>query len=344
VTVLFDRDVEVDYGFVHVDSGVGGWDGEVDQQAGQRNGLLGAAQPGLLVVMTATNVGLVPVRVEAHDGVPPVDDTYDEIVEASCDLRGPEVSLSAFDWRTRFVLPQGGPHRVRLSVRDFQAGREQPRHELEEPVCDSYLLQLWPAEMAPDEIVKVTSPEAASWHREVRPDASATRSAHEQALAEQGQRDEAVRLQSAHVRQRHLQRWGGHDPSPRLLEAEQDALALTADHRVLVDALAGLPPDRQRALALDLAGGRARQPTVRWTGSPRSTPSRPADHSRHRSTTCTRSSASCSRARPRPRPRSRLRRARSCRRAASRCTSASPLSMSSRPPQLTTRWRRHCGP
>lgn len=250
---MFEGDLQVHYGFVYVDSGVSGRDEGVEQRAGQRNGLLGAAQPGFLLISTGMHTGLVPFRVEAPDTAPPVDEIYGEIVEASCDLRGPEVSLSTFEWGTSFALPQGGPHRVRLSARDYEAGREQERYKPQEPVRDCYLLQLWPAPMAPDEIVKVSSRSAAYWHGVAREHPSAPPSPHEQALAEQRERDDAVIRQLARERKWYLQRWGGRDPSPRLLEVEEHATALTGDRRNLVDVIAALPAERQRALALDLA-------------------------------------------------------------------------------------------
>lgn len=253
VTVVFEGDLYVHYGFVYVDSGVGGWEGDVDQRAGQRNGLLGAAQPGFLYVTTGMHTGLVPFRVEALEVAPPVDDSYDEIVEASCDLRGPEVSLSTFDGYDEFVLPHSGPHRVRLSARDFQAGREHERYDAEEPVRDSYLLQLWPAPMAADEIVRQTSSAAAYWHGVAREHPAAPRSPHEQALAEQQEREDTVAQHRAYERAWFLQRWGGRDPSARLLEVEEHAMPLSRDRRDLVDAIVALPPDRQRALAVDLA-------------------------------------------------------------------------------------------
>jgi len=206
VEILFEGDVFVQYGFVHLDSGVGGLQ-TAEPRAGQRNGLLGAAEPGLLVVSTGMHTGFVPFRVEAHPAAPPVDTSYDEIVEASCDLRGPAVSLSTFDWATSFVVTQGGPHRVRLSARDFEAGREQDRYELHEPVRDSYLIQLWPAAPAPDEVIRVSSAEAAYWHGVALEHPTPSPSPHEQALAEQRYRDTDEGRQEAD-RDRNLRRLG----------------------------------------------------------------------------------------------------------------------------------------
>lgn len=252
MTVLFDAEVHVHYGFIHVDSGVGGWDGKVEHRAGQRNGLLGAVQPGFLLILTGMHTGLVPLRVEAHEGAPPIDETFEEVVEASCDLRGPELTLSTFEWGTSIMMPQHGPHRVRLSARGYEAGRQQERYDQEEPVLDSYLLQLWPAAMAPDEVVRVTSPNADHLHGEGLGQPSP--SPQDQALAEQHERDDAVAGRQTFERELHLLRWGGRDPSPRLLQVQDHAMALVPERRDLVDAIEALPPDRQRALAVDLAG------------------------------------------------------------------------------------------
>ena len=251
--VLFDGDVRVEYGYVHVDSGVGGWDQDLEARAGQRNGLLGAAQPGFLVVSTGMHTGLVPFRVEAHDHAPPLADGYGEIVEASCDLRGPELWLTTFDWGTSFVLPGNGPHRVRLSARHYEAGRKHERYKRKQRVRDSYLLQFWPAVMAPDQIVKVKAPSAQYWHTQARQQPDAPVSPYDVALAEQRERADVVEQHEAFERASTLQRWGGRDPSPRLLEVQRHALALTRERRDLVDAIAALPADRQRALAVRLA-------------------------------------------------------------------------------------------
>ena len=251
--VVFEGDVGVHYGFVYLDSGVGGWDPDVEARAGQRNGLLGAAQPGLLVMSTGMHTGLVPFRVEAHPVAPAVDRSYEEIVEASCQLRGPEVWLCAFDWATGFALPQAGSHRARLSARDYGAGLEQERYEPQDPVRDSYLLQLWPAPAAPDDVIRVTSQHAAYWHGVAREHPGAAPSPHEQALAQQHELDAAARRLHEQERHWYLQRWGGRDPSPRLLQVEQHAMALTRERRDLVDANEALTPEGQGRLALGLA-------------------------------------------------------------------------------------------
>lgn len=68
--VRFDHEIFVSYGFIYLDSGVGGWDGDLDQRAGESNGLAGAYQDGFVCLTTGTNTGSVPLRVEEHQNEP----------------------------------------------------------------------------------------------------------------------------------------------------------------------------------------------------------------------------------------------------------------------------------
>ncbi|MEU7906207.1 hypothetical protein [Actinoplanes sp. NPDC049118] len=51
--------------------------------ADESNGLCGAGVRGVLVLTTGTHTGWIPFRVELHEAEPEVDDSWDEIVEAS---------------------------------------------------------------------------------------------------------------------------------------------------------------------------------------------------------------------------------------------------------------------
>jgi hypothetical protein len=50
---------------------------------GQHNGLCGAAAAGKLWLVTGLHSGRVGFTVEVHDEAPPLDDSWEEIVEAS---------------------------------------------------------------------------------------------------------------------------------------------------------------------------------------------------------------------------------------------------------------------
>ena len=105
--------------------------------AGQVNGLLGAGQPGVLVVTTGLHTGEVGLTVELAAGQPPVGDAWDDVVEVPWTVSDGEVA----------VVERAG----------------DDRH----PV-DEYLLTFWPAAPAPDAVVRSTSEYADSWHRVAR--------------------------------------------------------------------------------------------------------------------------------------------------------------------------------
>jgi hypothetical protein len=57
-----------------------------------------------------------------------------------------------------------GTYRLRVSARDRDLRLER---EFEGEVVNAYLLQLWPAPVEPDVIIRVGSKDAEYWHREV---------------------------------------------------------------------------------------------------------------------------------------------------------------------------------
>ncbi|MBD5786484.1 hypothetical protein IF650_09845 [Cellulosimicrobium terreum] len=159
---LFARDIDVHYGFVHLREE----DGELPEpgREGQENGLLGARSPHALTMTTGLHTGGVPFRVEWHEMEPPLDDAWQDVVEASVELVVRELVLATFDDGSSVRAPRLGWHRARYSGTEMDAGREMDCPTPGESAPDSYLLQLWPAPPAPDRVVKVTSEIAAYWH------------------------------------------------------------------------------------------------------------------------------------------------------------------------------------
>ncbi|KAA5829206.1 hypothetical protein F1721_26435 [Saccharopolyspora hirsuta] len=160
---LFDGEVPVHYGQVYVESG-----GEyLDLQkslAGQRNGLLGAAEPGGLFLITGLHTGDVGFTVELHEQAPPLDDTWEEIVEASYQPAG-DASLVSWGGEASWPLDlTETDYRARYSALRMDEANELDTRLNDEPLVDRYLLQLWPAPPAPDRILKQTSDIAAYWH------------------------------------------------------------------------------------------------------------------------------------------------------------------------------------
>jgi hypothetical protein len=166
--LIFDDTLFVHYRFVYL-SPAYEEDPDLDEsRRGQVNGLLGAAVPGVLSLVTGTHTGDVPFRVEWHDTQPPLDGSWEDVVEASFDVAGRDMRLAAFDDAREVRVPAIGPHRVRLCAAGFQAGTLEENVEEGEPAPDRYLLQLWPAPAAPDAILRVSGQAAQYWHDETR--------------------------------------------------------------------------------------------------------------------------------------------------------------------------------
>lgn len=162
--VVFDGRIDLSYGqfyFYGED-----YEGEGDLAAGfvgQNNGLCGAAEPDALWLLTGLHTGNVALTMELLSTEPPIDDSWEEIVEATLPV-GERTTFSLIEWEGpavgSLVTLGPGAYRVRYCAREMDAGREFDTGD----GPDSYLLQLWPAATLPDRVVKQTSETAAYWH------------------------------------------------------------------------------------------------------------------------------------------------------------------------------------
>jgi hypothetical protein len=166
--VLLDRVVHTDYGLLDLS-----WDEDFREDGdfddcftGQVNGLVGAAQPGGVFLMLARRSGGSGVRVVRHDAAPTDDPSWEDVVEVSTTIPDP----GTFGWLTWAGEDGGelgpvdpGAYRVRVSARGRDAGADG---EFADGVVDTYLVELWPAPLAADAIVRTTSGDAAYWHGE----------------------------------------------------------------------------------------------------------------------------------------------------------------------------------
>jgi hypothetical protein len=169
-TRVFDGLLHVHYGQAYVVSGNA--DDTSDMNAmfrGQANGLLGAAQPGRLFLITGLHTGHVQFSVAISPAEPSLDDSWEECVEASFTPAGPPVRLVDWDWNLVCEIPLTGTHyRVRYYARGIDAGHQADTILKGEEPVDSYLLLFWPAALAPDRVVKQTSDGARYWHETAR--------------------------------------------------------------------------------------------------------------------------------------------------------------------------------
>jgi len=102
--------------------------------------------------------------VEVFGSPPELDRSWEEIVETSFLARLP-VALYQWGEASGQPLPlTAGQYRARYSARGMQAGNDQDTLVGDVPTVDEYLLQLWPAPAAPDQVIRQTSEVSAYWH------------------------------------------------------------------------------------------------------------------------------------------------------------------------------------
>ncbi|MCK2242006.1 MULTISPECIES: hypothetical protein [unclassified Crossiella] len=249
---LLDHTVSVHYGQMYLLNRDSPFDGDLSASfRGQSNGLLGAARPELLFLITGRHTGEVGLTIELHEQEPPLGEDWPDVVEASCQLTGDDPVLS--EWGERWYaldLPPG-EYRIRYCAQGMDAANDAIT---EDGVVDRYLLQLWPAEPAPDAVRRQTSKNAAYWHAEARklppPPTPAELAAEEARRSAEEQVRAALRQ-----RQEDIRRWGGEPPSPALRHLKGNARKVIREHREVAEALAAAAPAAQR----DLAAGLARQ-------------------------------------------------------------------------------------
>lgn len=210
---------------------------------GQQNGICGAAAPGTLFLITGLHTGKVDFAVELHDEEPPLDDSWEDVVEVSYRPAG-EVVLNGWGGEGRWPLALDPvDYRVRYCGWGMDAGHQSAGPMDDEPLVDRYLLQFWPAAPAPDRVIKQASAQAAYWHSEARktpPPPTPEQRAEQERQREQRKAEER--------RAEKLRGWGGTPPSERL-EGIWKAYHLALDYRPLLDAAEAADPETQWAIA-----------------------------------------------------------------------------------------------
>ena len=183
MTRVFEGKINVHYGQAYVLVGEIGNPDFYDAFRGQTNGLCGAAVRGALWLVTGLHTGHVGFTVDVLDAPPPLDDTWEEAVEVSffvgyidpdpiedTDVEfmdDPDAMVALMEWGGEFYeLPLSpGNYRVRYCARGMQLGRDRDTLLCDEETIDFYSLVFWPAEAAPDCVIKQTSEIAAYWHK-----------------------------------------------------------------------------------------------------------------------------------------------------------------------------------
>ena len=133
---------------------------------GQTNGICGSAMRGKLFFVTGIRDGVASIAVELLESPPTLDDQYDECVEVP--FQNPGAQLFLCEWACEEAHPlkiPTGEYRVRYSIAAMDKDYEDDS-DFEQPISGQrYLIQLWPSDQRPDEIIKRSSEIAAYWHR-----------------------------------------------------------------------------------------------------------------------------------------------------------------------------------
>lgn len=251
VRVLLDGQVEVQYGFVQLSAVEADWPDLVEARGGQRGGLCGAAFPEALAMVTGMHTGAVPFRVELWENEPPLADEWEDVVEVSFAPAQTEYVLGGFDDFRHVALPRQITYRARYCARGMDAGAAHEPRAPDGPEVDRYLLALWPAEMAPDLVVRETSAVARYWHEVARttpappsPDERAAAAAA--AARHRRERDAAARAEDERRHQAWL--WGEASPAVRALG--EDVAQLARADLATAELIAAQPQQRQREMAV----------------------------------------------------------------------------------------------
>jgi hypothetical protein len=136
---------------------------------GQANGLCGAAVPGTLFLVTGLHTGQVGFTVDVLEAPPPIDVTWEEIIEATFLVFVTVDNLALVEWGGNGVYPiplAPGSYRVRYCARGMQMGRDHDTNPESGEIVDSYALLFWPADPTEDCIIKQTSEIADYWHNQ----------------------------------------------------------------------------------------------------------------------------------------------------------------------------------
>ncbi|GAA0814047.1 hypothetical protein [Spirilliplanes yamanashiensis] len=193
-TVLLDRAVFVSYATARANPGDDAGHEPDRYWRGQANGLCGAAVRGHLVLVTGLHTGYVRMTVELHPAEPPLGDEWEDAVEAPFRQRAKKLWVGGLMDRTYPARLPPGDYRVRYCARGMEQGRRQDTAGRDE-IVDAYLLQFWPADPAPDRVVRQTTDIAARYHAKPRKPAptAAERAERKLRKAERRRRKAAAR-------------------------------------------------------------------------------------------------------------------------------------------------------
>ncbi|MFF7250321.1 hypothetical protein ACFZBU_41370 [Embleya sp. NPDC008237] len=246
---VFEGSVHVQYTQMYVDSRANCVSIRDDHQAGQVNGLCGAAVEGYLFLTTGMHTGHVGLTIEVHETPPAVDERWEDVVEASFTPQTRTVWLAQWEGgiACEFELDPVD-HRVRYCAVGMDEATAHGVVFDGEPPVDRYLLQFWPAPAEPDRVVRQTSDQAAYWNQVAR-DRPPPPTPHERAAAACAAREEEARAYAETVRKYELRMWADRLPTERLRRVGGNVHGMRMLDVHLVHAIARVDDGTQREIA-----------------------------------------------------------------------------------------------
>jgi hypothetical protein len=163
--IVVEGPIDTSYGQMYFRSGdYDGADCYKTAFAGQANGLCGGAVAGGLFLKIGIHSGFVPISVEVHESAPPIDHSWDEIVEATCTIVATPAYLCGWGGESWVEIPvEEGVYRARFCAKAF-GETDVDGLSVNKDAGECYLLILWPDTARPDEVVKQTSVWAKQLH------------------------------------------------------------------------------------------------------------------------------------------------------------------------------------
>lgn len=251
VSTNLSLDLGVHYGFVNLTPADREVEDLVAARGGQANGLCGARYPGVLAMVTGLHTGTIPFEVAVFEEEPAVDDEWEDVVEVSFVALNRDYELRTFDDGADLVLPAATSYRARYCAIGMDQAKQADVRMSDEPVIDRYLLQLWPAPMRDDALLRETSEVAAYWHEVARttPPPPPPPTPQERAAEALREAQRRASEEAADQQRIELELWGGSLPSDALRSGSAAAQRLAYTHRRLADEIASLDPAELRQLA-----------------------------------------------------------------------------------------------
>ncbi|WP_092383673.1 hypothetical protein [Halopseudomonas salegens] len=171
VKKLYSGNVGIEYGQFYIDVPEADDEDEyLDPDAAferQANGICGGAQTGKVFFVAGIQNGTIDLGVELHSSEPPLDQSYEEVVEVSFERGESPVSLCEWACESAYDLElEQGSYRIRYHIIGMDKDYDDDDDGESVVPGQRYLIQIWRAPVETDAIIKQTSESAAYWHGE----------------------------------------------------------------------------------------------------------------------------------------------------------------------------------